>query len=264
MEIRYEGALIITITPELSKAQGEIPPLTLQLLVENALKHNSFSEERPLMMSFSVEEDYIVVSNTLQPIARQVISTGIGQRNIMARYALLSARKPIVEQTDEVYTASITALTTSLSLSMAKSLPQLSEKPESGTGLLDNLLLLLEQMQRSQFRYRERFLLPYRDGYKSVLVRNVNHIYSENRITQLKLTDGTSEVVPLPMDTLEMQLDPDRFFRANRQYIICADCVQYVANYFNGKLIVHLKAYPDAKIVVSREKAAAFKAWMDR
>ena len=119
-------------------------------------------------------------------------------------------------------------------------------------------------MQRSQFRYRERFLLPYRDGYKSVLVRNVNHIYSENRITQLKLTDSTSEVVPLPMDTLEMQLDPDRFFRANRQYIICADCVQYVANYFNGKLIVHLKAYPDAKIVVSREKAAAFKAWMDR
>lgn len=128
----------------------------------------------------------------------------------------------------------------------------------------ENLLLLLEQMQRSQFRYRERFLLPYRDGYKSVLVRNVNHIYSENRVTQLKLTDGTSEVVPLSMDTLEMQLDPDRFFRANRQYIICADCVQYVANYFNGKLIVHLKAYPDAKIVVSREKAAAFKAWMDR
>ena len=139
MEIRYEGALIITITPELSKAQGEIPPLTLQLLVENALKHNSFSEERPLMMSFSVEEDYIVVSNTLQPIARQVISTGIGQRNIMAHYALLSARKPIVEQTDEVYTASITALTTSLSLSMAKSLPQLSEKPESGTGLLPTI-----------------------------------------------------------------------------------------------------------------------------
>lgn len=110
MEIRYEGALIITITPELSKAQGEIPPLTLQLLVENALKHNSFSEERPLMMSFSVEEDYIVVSNTLQPIARQVISTGIGQRNIMARYALLSARKPIVEQTDEVYTVRLPIL----------------------------------------------------------------------------------------------------------------------------------------------------------
>lgn len=128
----------------------------------------------------------------------------------------------------------------------------------------DNLRLLLEQMQRSQFRYRERFLLPYRDGYKSVLVRDVNYIYSENKVTRLKLTDGTSEVVPLSMDALEAQLDPDRFFRANRQYILCVDSVQYVGNYFNAKLMVRLKGYPDAEVVVSREKAAAFKAWMDR
>ena len=40
----------------------------------------------------------------------------------------------------------------------------------------DNLRLLLEQMQRSSFRYRERFLLPWRDGYKSVLVRDISHV----------------------------------------------------------------------------------------
>lgn len=128
----------------------------------------------------------------------------------------------------------------------------------------DSLSRLLEQMQQSRFRYRERFLLPWRDGYKSVLVRDVNHIFSENKLTCLCLTDGTQEVVSLSMDALEAQLNPDEFFRANRQYIVRIDCVEYVGNYFNAKLIVRLKGYPKAEVIVSREKAAAFKAWMDR
>ena len=124
----------------------------------------------------------------------------------------------------------------------------------------NRLKRLLEQMQQSRFRYRERFLLPWRDGYKSVLVRDVNHIFSENKLTCLCLTDGdgTQEVVSLSMDALEAQLNPDR------QYIVRIDCVEYVGNYFNAKLIVRLKGYPKAEVIVSREKAAAFKAWMDR
>lgn len=44
-----------------------------------------------------------------------------------------------------------------------------------------SLCMLLEQMGKNSYRYRERFLLPYRDGYKSVLVSDVNHIMSENK-----------------------------------------------------------------------------------
>lgn len=124
--------------------------------------------------------------------------------------------------------------------------------------------MLLEQMQRSRFRYRERFLLPWRDGYRTVLVRDVNHVYSENKVTHLRLMNGTSQAVPLTMDALEAQLNPDDFFRANRQYIVRIDSVEYVGNYFGSKLVVRLKGYPKEEVVVSREKASAFKAWMDR
>lgn len=127
-----------------------------------------------------------------------------------------------------------------------------------------NLSLLLEQMRQSQFRYRERVLLPWRDGYKSVAAQNVNHIFSENKITHLRLNDGTQEIAPLSMEALETQLNPNVFFRANRQYIVHIDSVEYVSNFFNGKLVVRLKGYPQTKIVVSREKAAVFKAWLDR
>ncbi len=96
---------------------------------------------------------------------------------------------------------------------------------------------LLELMQRNNYKFRERFLLPYRDGYKMIRVKDVNHIYTENRIVRLYLNDGTSEAIALSMDELESQLNPDEFFRANRQYIVQIDCVDYVGNYFNSKLI---------------------------
>ena len=110
MEIRYEGAIAISIDPALKDREGLIPPVCLQLQVENALKHNCFSEEWPLLISITLEEDYVVVGNTRRPLAQPPVSTGIGQRNIEARYALLSDRKPIVEQTEETYTVKLPLL----------------------------------------------------------------------------------------------------------------------------------------------------------
>ena len=54
---------------------------------------------------------------------------------------------------------------------------------------------LFEALQQGGCRYRERFLLPYRDGYKTVSVREINHIFTENKIVRLHLDDGTSESV---------------------------------------------------------------------
>lgn len=111
--------------------------------------------------------------------------------------------------------------------------------------------------------YRSRFLLPFRDGYKTVLVSNIVYFYSENKITRAKMNNGTEEVLPQTMEDLEQQLNPKYFFRANRQYIIQIDSIDQVYNYFNSKLKVVLKKYPDEEIIVSREKAPMLKTWMD-
>ncbi len=127
----------------------------------------------------------------------------------------------------------------------------------------DEMRQLLDLMKRNNYRYRERFLLPYRDGYKSVLVKDINHISLEERNSCLFYNDGTSDVVPYTMDELEAQLDPRSFFRANRQFIIHIDHVKSISNYFNSRLCVHLKGFPDVTVNVSRERAAALKEWMD-
>ena len=94
----------------------------------------------------------------------------------------------------------------------------------------ENLRQLFDSLQKNQFRYRERFLLPYRDGYKTVRVSDINHIETENKTVYLRLNNGTSEVVNMSMDELEQQLNPDCFFRANRQYIINIEYVLFLSN----------------------------------
>jgi two-component system LytT family response regulator len=69
--------------------------------------------------------------------------------------------------------------------------------------------------------------------------------------------------VSFSIEDLEEQLDPTMFFRANRQYIIHVDSIQYISNYFNGKLKVILSHSEQTEIIISKEKAKLFKEWLN-
>ena len=105
MEIRYEGALIITITPELSKAQGEIPPLTLQLLVENALKHGLGHDRKAISIKIfigegdgatevTIKDDGVGIENPEE--ALRANRKGIGLNNIRRRLELQYGRNDLI------------------------------------------------------------------------------------------------------------------------------------------------------------------------
>ncbi|MEM1260700.1 MAG: histidine kinase [Bacteroidota bacterium] len=79
---------------------SKIPPLTLQLLVENAIKHNTVSAAHPMEVYISGDGDYLVVSNKKVDKKQTPLSTGIGLRNIMGRYNMLSKLKMKVEDGD--------------------------------------------------------------------------------------------------------------------------------------------------------------------
>lgn len=111
--------------------------------------------------------------------------------------------------------------------------------------------------------YRSRFLLPFRDVYKTVLVNDIEYLHSELKITKAKLTNGTEEVLPQTLEELEQQLDPKLFFRVNRQYIIHIDSIKHIHNHFNGKLKIELRKNPEVEIIASRDKATLIKNWLD-
>ena len=107
MKVRHGGGVIAKISPEVKECKGFLPPAVLQLLVENAIKHNGFSMEHPLFISITSSENYITVHNLKSPLLSRMESTGLGHKNIMERYALLCDKKVKIENTENFYSVSL-------------------------------------------------------------------------------------------------------------------------------------------------------------
>lgn len=112
LKSRFEQKLQIVIDiPESYHNQYLIAPLALQLLIENAVKHNQMSEENPLRLTISVDQDYLVVSNPVRLRASVVHSTGLGLENILARYKILTTRLVHIHKDEKTFTVKIPLLT---------------------------------------------------------------------------------------------------------------------------------------------------------
>ncbi|GMN05199.1 histidine kinase [Croceitalea sp. MTPC5] len=90
VKTRFGDACTVAIAIDQTVFDKQIPPLTLQLLVENAVKHNSFDLERPLKIRISNTASTLIISNNKTENKIQVSSTKIGLKNIKARYELLT------------------------------------------------------------------------------------------------------------------------------------------------------------------------------
>lgn len=99
---RYGKNLELKISEIQNKEEIKIPPLSLQLLVENAIKHNVVSKEQPLQIQIYADDKkgYLYVENILQEKKETEHSTGIGIRNIIQRYDLLTEKKIDVIKTE--------------------------------------------------------------------------------------------------------------------------------------------------------------------
>ncbi len=87
-----------------------IPPLTIQLLVENAIKHNIVSREQPLFISIYIEDNFLVIKNNFQRRIEKVNSTGIGLQNLRERYGFLSKDQPLFFIEDGYYYSKVPLL----------------------------------------------------------------------------------------------------------------------------------------------------------
>ena len=91
LNIRFDDRLQVVINvPEAARTRYQIAPLTLQLLVENAVKHNQMSDEDPLTVTVALVGETLRVSNPIQLRPSSGDSTGMGLQNISSRYRLLT------------------------------------------------------------------------------------------------------------------------------------------------------------------------------
>ena len=111
-QIRFGNKLRLYVQVPPEDQQCLLPPFTLQLLVENAIKHNVITHQQPLTIELFTEgREYFVVRNNFQARTEKIDSTGIGLQNLRGRYALLGDQEPEFGQIGAHYVARVPLLT---------------------------------------------------------------------------------------------------------------------------------------------------------
>ena len=109
-QIRFGESIIIDNKIDDQVKQAFIPPLSFQLLIENAIKHNEVSRARPLRISLTNKDGMLIVKNNLQLRSDEQISNGVGHSNLICTYALLTGKQPKFFTRENEYVAMIPIL----------------------------------------------------------------------------------------------------------------------------------------------------------
>ena len=122
---------------------------------------------------------------------------------------------------------------------------------------------LLDSLQMSGKRYKNRFLVKQQEQLIPIAKEEIAYFFSTNGLVCLVRQDGRQFVVDYTLEELEKRLDPALFFRLNRQFIATLDSISQIHTYFNGKLKLELQPKIAGEVLVSREKAQVFKEWVE-
>ena len=129
------------------------------------------------------------------------------------------------------------------------------------SGSIQALFSEIQKLQQQAQGYRERFLIKIGTKMISIDVEDIAYFISDNGLTFLH-TQHQKYILDYTLDELQNMLSPKQFFRANRKCILNSKSVVAIRPWFNQKLVVEVKPAMEEQVIVSREKAGLFKAWL--
>lgn len=107
LDIRFEKGLRVEIDVRKQDYERNIPPMALQVLVENAVKHNVVSASKPLHVTISSDGNYLIASNNISPRLRVETSTGIGLKNLSGKCKITTGKDIIINDNRSQFTVKI-------------------------------------------------------------------------------------------------------------------------------------------------------------
>ena len=127
LKTRYEDSVNFTFDINANDLQKLVVPLSLQLLLENCIKHNFATSSKPLNIRIFTEGKFLCIENNLQVREQLKESAGIGLANIVQRYALLTKENVFIEKTEQTFKVKIPILTEKISQTMTTNTSQSTE-----------------------------------------------------------------------------------------------------------------------------------------
>jgi two-component system LytT family response regulator len=120
---------------------------------------------------------------------------------------------------------------------------------------------LMNTLKRYGKAYKNYFLVPEKDKLIPLALNDVYYIYIDIKIVKIVTSDNKSHYIDKTLDEIMSKLDPEKFFRANRQYIISRSSIKDMSLWFGNKLSVNLKIPISEKIIISKARVKEFKQW---
>jgi DNA-binding LytR/AlgR family response regulator len=129
---------------------------------------------------------------------------------------------------------------------------------EIPTQIFDSILHSLAK------KYKNKFVLNVGDHIKVFTTEDIQCFYSMEKYTFLQNNSGRDYAISYSLDFLEDLLDPSKFFRINRKYIVSSFAISDILSLSNSRLQVKLDSNNSDDLIVSREKVQDFKKWLER
>ena len=128
--------------------------------------------------------------------------------------------------------------------------------------VLEKLLAMTKPT--SEKAYKSRFMVKVGDKIKSVPAEEILVFFSQEKASFIHTTEGRTYCIDYALDQLEPMLDPEKYFRINRKYIVSIDACSNILAWTNSRLRLKIDGIDDPDIIVARERVVEFKMWLDR
>lgn len=146
---------------------------------------------------------------------------------------------------------------------LQRSLDRYHELYEQTNEVQENLEALLSTFKKEQSTYKKRLLIPLGEKLKAVPTADIAYAYAQQKAVWLRLFNGTEYPINESLKELADQLDPQQFFRINRQFMLNFDAITEMHQYPKGRVKLDLNPAPDDLVIVSVERSKEFKAWLE-
>jgi DNA-binding LytR/AlgR family response regulator len=128
--------------------------------------------------------------------------------------------------------------------------------------ILEKLLML--NKPTTEKAYKSRFMVKVGDKIKSIPADDILVFYSQEKASFIRTRDAHTYCIDYALDQLEPMVDPEKYFRINRKYIVSIDACTNILAWTNSRLRLKIDGIDDPDIIVARERVVEFKSWLDR
>ncbi len=135
-----------------------------------------------------------------------------------------------------------------------------TKKSEVKVNIDDIRKLLINPVDR---KFKKRFTIKVGQHIKIIHIDEIECFYSENKATYIHTNSNRNYLIDDSLEHWQDELNPEKFFRVNRTFIVHINAIKDIVSYTNSRLKIILQSYTDTEIIVSRERVKTFKNWIE-